>query len=113
MLRCIELAAMGAGNVSPNPLVGCVIVHQNKIIGEGYHRKFGEAHAEVIAIESVKDKELLRESNLYVNLEPCSHHGKTPPCADLIVKHQLGKVKIGMIDPFEKVAGSGVRKLKD
>src|SRR5690606_17514883 len=91
MRRAIELAGNGAGKVSPNPLVGCVIVHNGRIIGEGWHQRYGEPHAEVNAIASVRDKSLLPESTLYVNLEPCSHTGKTPPCADLIVKHRLGK----------------------
>ena len=82
MKRCLQLANKGIGNVSPNPLVGSVIVHNNKIIGEGYHKRYGESHAEVNAIASVKNKELLTESTIYVNLEPCSHHGKTPPCCD-------------------------------
>jgi len=113
MLRCIELAQHGAGNVSPNPMVGAVIVHQNKIIGEGWHKNFGGPHAEVNAINSVEDKSLLKESAIYVNLEPCSHHGKTPPCADLLIHHQFKKVVIGMKDPFEKVAGKGMTRLRD
>jgi diaminohydroxyphosphoribosylaminopyrimidine deaminase/5-amino-6-(5-phosphoribosylamino)uracil reductase len=112
MQRCIELAQNGVGSVSPNPLVGCVIVYDNKIIGEGWHKQLGEAHAEVNAIDSVKDKSLLAESTLYVNLEPCNHFGKTPPCADLIIKHKIKNVVIGMVDPFEKVAGSGIKKLQ-
>jgi diaminohydroxyphosphoribosylaminopyrimidine deaminase/5-amino-6-(5-phosphoribosylamino)uracil reductase len=113
MQRCIELAQNGSGTVSPNPLVGCIIVHDNAIIGEGWHMKYGEAHAEVNAINSVKQKHLLQASTLYVNLEPCNHYGKTPPCADFIIEHQIKKVVIGMIDPFEKVAGKGIQKLKD
>lgn len=112
MQRCIELARNGAGSVSPNPLVGCVIVHNNIIIGEGWHRQFGQAHAEVNAIATVKDKSLLSESTLYVNLEPCNHFGKTPPCADLIIQHQIKQVVVGMVDPFEKVAGNGISKLR-
>lgn len=112
MQRCIELAQNGAGAVSPNPLVGCVIVHNNNIIGEGWHRQLGQAHAEVNAINSVKLKHLLSDSTLYVNLEPCNHFGKTPPCADLIIQHQIKNVVVGMIDPFEKVAGQGIQKLK-
>ena len=81
MQRCLQLALKGLGNVSPNPMVGCVIVHDDKIIGEGYHQKYGEAHAEVNAINSVKDKSLLKSSTLYVSLEPCNHFGKTPPCS--------------------------------
>ena len=93
--------------------MGCVIVYDNKIIGEGWHKKSGEAHAEVIAIESVKNKELLSVSTLYVNLEPCSHFGKTPPCADLIMKYKIPNVVIGTIDPNSKVAGNGIEKLKN
>lgn len=113
MQRCIELARNGAGKVSPNPLVGCVIVHNGKIIGEGYHQKYGEAHAEVNAVNDVIDKDLLKQSTLYVNLEPCAHFGKTPPCADLIVKHQIPEVVIGCVDTFSEVAGKGIKKLKD
>jgi diaminohydroxyphosphoribosylaminopyrimidine deaminase/5-amino-6-(5-phosphoribosylamino)uracil reductase len=109
--RCIELAKNGLGTTYPNPLVGCVIVYENKIIGEGWHKKSGEAHAEVVAINSVKDKLLLSKSTIYVSLEPCSHFGKTPPCADLIVKYKIPNVVIGTIDPNSKVAGTGVKKL--
>lgn len=112
MQRCIELAKNGLGHVAPNPLVGCVIVYERKIIGEGYHQRFGEAHAEVNAINSVSDKSLLNKSALYVNLEPCAHYGKTPPCADLIVKHQIPEVIIGCIDTFSEVAGKGIKKLE-
>ena len=111
--RCIELAENGLGTTYPNPLVGCVIVYENTIIGEGWHKKSGEAHAEVIAIESVKNKELLASSTLYVSLEPCSHFGKTPPCADLILKYKIPNVVIGTIDPNSKVAGKGIQKLID
>lgn len=111
--RCIELAKNGLGTTYPNPLVGCVIVFENTIIGEGWHKKSGEAHAEVIAIESVLNKELLSSSTLYVSLEPCSHFGKTPPCADLILKYKIPNVVIGTIDPNSKVAGKGIQKLKD
>lgn len=110
--RCIELAQKGLGNVAPNPLVGAVIVHNDKIIGEGYHRQFGKAHAEINAINSVKDKSLLKESTIYVTLEPCSHFGKTPPCTDAVVQYGFKQVVIGNIDPFEKVAGKGIEKLK-
>ncbi len=113
MQRCLQLALKGLGNVSPNPMVGCVIVHDNKIIGEGYHQKYGEAHAEVNAINSVQDKSLLKSSTLYVSLEPCNHFGKTPPCADLILKYEIPNVIIGVQDPFEKVNGSGIKKLLD
>ena len=113
MQRCLQLAALGLGKTSPNPMVGAVIVHQDRIIGEGYHHLYGEAHAEVNAINSVKDKSLLTESTLYVNLEPCSHFGKTPPCADAIIRFGIPKVVIGSIDYHDKVNGSGVRKLRD
>ncbi|MFD0941313.1 bifunctional diaminohydroxyphosphoribosylaminopyrimidine deaminase/5-amino-6-(5-phosphoribosylamino)uracil reductase RibD [Pedobacter boryungensis] len=118
MQRCLELAIKGMGNVSPNPMVGCVIVHEGKIIGEGYHKKFGEAHAEVNAINDVfsnfgdENSSLLKNATAYVNLEPCAHFGKTPPCADLLVKHQLKKVVIGNTDPFLGVNGKGIEKLK-
>lgn len=111
--RCIELAQNGLGTTYPNPLVGSVIVHNGIIIGEGWHRKAGEPHAEVIAINSVKDKSLLKKSTIYVSLEPCSHFGKTPPCADLIIEHKIPKVAIGTIDPFAKVCGNGITKLKN
>lgn len=112
MNRCMELARQGAGNVSPNPMVGAIIVHNNKIIGEGYHQNYGGPHAEVHAINSVSDPHLLKESTIYVTLEPCAHFGLTPPCADLIVEKQLKKAVIGTIDPFAKVAGKGIEKLK-
>lgn len=112
MSRCIEIAQMGIGLVAPNPMVGCVIVNDNKIIGEGYHCKHGEAHAEVNAILAVKDKVLLKEATLYVNLEPCNHYGKTPPCADLILEHQIPKVVVGCVDTYSKVAGKGIEKLR-
>lgn len=113
MDRALELAGKGLGKVSPNPMVGCVIVHNGKIIGEGYHEKYGEAHAEVNAIHSVSDQSILKESELFVTLEPCSHFGKTAPCADLIIKHQIPKVTICNIDPNPKVAGNGIKKLED
>lgn len=113
MRRALDLALNGCGNVSPNPLVGCVIVHEGKIIGEGWHKKYGSAHAEVNAIEDVIDKALLRESTLYVNLEPCSHTGKTPPCADMIIREGLQKVVIANKDINPLVAGGGIRKLRD
>lgn len=111
--RCLELAQNGLGTTYPNPLVGSVIVHNGKIIGEGWHRKSGEAHAEVHAIHSVKDKSLLAEATIYVSLEPCSHFGKTPPCCDLIITHKIPRVVIGTIDPFAKVAGRGIQKLQE
>ncbi len=112
MQRCIDLALSGLGYVAPNPMVGAVLVADEKIIGEGYHRKFGEHHAEVNAIASVSDKSLLRKATLYVNLEPCCHHGKTPPCTDLIVQHQIPEVVIGTVDPFDAVAGKGIARLR-
>lgn len=108
MQRCLELAQLGKGNVAPNPMVGCVIVHKDRIIGEGFHQEYGKAHAEVNAINAVKDKALLKDSTLYVNLEPCSHHGKTPPCIDLIIRHQIPHVVIGAIDVNPEVSGTGV-----
>lgn len=113
MKRCIELAKNGLGTTYPNPLVGSVIVFEDKIIGEGWHQKSGEPHAEVNAINSVKDKSLLEKSTIYVSLEPCSHFGKTPPCCDLIIKHKIPNVVIGTVDPFEKVSGNGIRKLTE
>ncbi|MDF0716197.1 bifunctional diaminohydroxyphosphoribosylaminopyrimidine deaminase/5-amino-6-(5-phosphoribosylamino)uracil reductase RibD [Muricauda sp. 334s03] len=113
LLRCIELAKKGLGTTAPNPMVGCVVVHNNNIIGEGFTDPYGGPHAEVNAINSVKDKDLLQEASLYVTLEPCSHYGKTPPCADLIAKHQLKEVFIGLKDPHDKVAGNGIKKLED
>lgn len=111
--RCLEIARMGLGNVAPNPMVGCVIVHNDTIIGEGFHQKYGEAHAEVNAIRSVKEQKLLEQSVLYVNLEPCSHYGKTPPCADLILQHKIPEVVIGCMDNHAKVSGKGIKKLKE
>jgi diaminohydroxyphosphoribosylaminopyrimidine deaminase/5-amino-6-(5-phosphoribosylamino)uracil reductase len=116
MQRCLELAALGAGHVSPNPMVGAVIVHDGKIIGEGYHRKYGEAHAEVNAVNMVISNfenyaRLLENATIYVSLEPCAHYGKTPPCADLIIKHHIPNVVIGCRDPFPQVDGKGIDKL--
>ncbi len=113
MQRTIDLATNGLGHVSPNPLVGCVIIHDNKIIGEGFHSKYGGNHAEVEAINSVKDTRLLGDSTLFVNLEPCSHFGKTPPCMDLILKSGIKKVVVANKDPNPKVAGKGLEKLKE
>lgn len=110
--RCIEIAKNGLGTTAPNPMVGCVIVHENIIIGEGFTSPFGGNHAEVNAIQSVTNKKLLKKATLYVTLEPCSHFGKTPPCADLIVKYQIPKVVIGTIDTHSKVAGKGIDRLK-
>jgi diaminohydroxyphosphoribosylaminopyrimidine deaminase/5-amino-6-(5-phosphoribosylamino)uracil reductase len=113
MQRCLQLAAIGGGNVPPNPMVGAVLVVNDKIIGEGYHRKYGQPHAEPNAINSVQDKTLLKSATLYVNLEPCSHYGKTPPCAHLIVKCGIPRVVIGTLDPNPKVSGRGVKILQD
>ncbi|MFD1096550.1 bifunctional diaminohydroxyphosphoribosylaminopyrimidine deaminase/5-amino-6-(5-phosphoribosylamino)uracil reductase RibD [Salegentibacter chungangensis] len=111
--RCIQLARNGLGTTYPNPMVGSVIVHKNKIIGEGWHYKAGEAHAEVNAINSVEDASLLKDATIYVSLEPCSHYGKTPPCSDLIIARGIKKVVIGTVDPFAEVAGRGIKKLMD
>ena len=112
MQRGIDLALLGQGNVAPNPMVGAVIVYNNKIIGEGYHQKFGEAHAEVNAINSVLDVSVLSESTIFVTLEPCAHFGKTPPCADLIVKHKFKRVVIGCVDTFSEVKGKGIERMR-
>ncbi|MBD1394672.1 bifunctional diaminohydroxyphosphoribosylaminopyrimidine deaminase/5-amino-6-(5-phosphoribosylamino)uracil reductase RibD [Mucilaginibacter glaciei] len=116
MQRCLELAALGAGRVSPNPMVGAVIVHAGLIIGEGYHQQYGQAHAEVNAVIRVMEQyenyaELLKNSTIYVSLEPCAHYGKTPPCADLIIKHRIPQVVVGCRDPFPAVDGKGIEKL--
>lgn len=111
--RCIQLARNGMCNAAPNPMVGAVIVHNDRIIGEGYHARCGEGHAEVNAIRSVKDESLLQESTIYVSLEPCSHYGKTPPCADLIIRKGIPRVVVGCVDPFSLVSGRGIQKLKD
>ena len=111
MERALELATKGRGSVSPNPMVGCVIVHQDKIIGEGFHQEYGQPHAEVNAINSVVNTELLKESTVYVTLEPCAHHGKTPPCADLLIAKNVDKVVIACRDPFDQVDGKGIEKL--
>ena len=113
MRRCIELAANGRCTTAPNPMVGAVVVHKGRIIGEGYHVHCGEGHAEVNAIRSVRETELLRESTIYVSLEPCSHYGKTPPCADLIISKGIPRVVVGCMDPFPLVAGRGIRKLRE
>ena len=111
--RTLQLANLGKGNVAPNPLVGSVIVYNGKIIGEGYHQKYGEHHAEVNAINSVKNKTLLSKSTLYVNLEPCAHFGKTPPCSNLIIEHKIPRVVIGCIDSYSEVAGKGIERMKN
>ncbi len=118
MQRCLDLAELGKGYVSPNPMVGAVIVHDDQIIGEGYHHKYGEPHAEVNAVNQVINEfnnaaELLRQSTIYVSLEPCAHYGKTPPCADLIIKHQMPRVVVGCRDPFDQVNGKGIGKIID
>ena len=113
MKRAFDLALLGSGYVSPNPMVGCVIVHQDRIIGEGYHKIYGGPHAEVNAINSVKDVHLLPESTAYVSLEPCSHTGKTPPCAELLVRMGIRHVVLANLDPNPLVAGKGVEYLKE
>lgn len=112
--RCLQLARLGCGNVAPNPMVGAVLVHEGRIIGEGYHKEYGKAHAEVNCINSVKeeDKHLISSSTLYVSLEPCAHYGKTPPCADLIIAQQIPKVVVGCRDPFKQVSGKGIEKMQ-
>jgi diaminohydroxyphosphoribosylaminopyrimidine deaminase/5-amino-6-(5-phosphoribosylamino)uracil reductase len=111
--RCFLLAKEGSGMVSPNPMVGAVVVCDDKIIGEGYHKQYGSFHAEVNAINSVKDKKLLKDSTLYVSLEPCSHYGKTPPCSDFIIENKIKRVVISCKDYNEKVNGRGIKKLED
>ncbi len=113
MQRCLDLAKKGKATAAPNPMVGSVVVHKDVIIGEGWHQAAGQPHAEVNAIENVQNKALLKEATLYVNLEPCNHYGRTPPCALLLVEHQLKCVVIGCQDPFEKVNGSGIQRLKE
>ena len=113
MQRALALAKNGLSKVSPNPMVGCVIVCDEKIIGEGWHKKYGDAHAEVNAIKSVKNKSRLKQSTAYVTLEPCSHFGKTPPCADLLIRHQLKRVVIANQDSHTLVNGGGIQKLKE
>ncbi len=113
MKRAFDLALLGCGHVSPNPMVGCVIVHQGNIIGEGYHRSFGGPHAEVNAINNVKNPELLPYATAYVSLEPCSHTGKTPPCAELLVEVGIRHVLISNVDPNPLVAGKGIAYLQD
>ncbi len=112
MERAIQLAKLGKGRVSPNPLVGCVIVKNGRIVGEGYHQNYGEAHAEVNAVNSVANQKDLVGSVVYVTLEPCSHHGKTPPCSDMLITKKVGAVKIACLDPNPKVSGNGKRKLE-
>lgn len=112
MRRCLELAALGLGHTSPNPMVGAVVVHQGRIIGEGYHHRCGEAHAEVNAIAAVQDLTLLKEATLYVSLEPCNHQGRTPACTDLILRTGIPRVVLAIQDPFPKVNGSGIERLR-
>ena len=114
MHRCLELARLGIGKVAPNPMVGSVLVYEDKIIGEGYHERYGQAHAEVNCISSVKEEQhsFITQSTLFVSLEPCAHFGKTPPCTDLIIKNKIPKVVIGCRDPFVQVDGKGIEKLK-
>ena len=113
MSQCLVLAKKGIGNVSPNPLVGSIVVYKDQIIGEGFHEKYGFSHAEVNAINSVKNKNLLPQSTLYVNLEPCSHYGKTPPCCEFILKNKIKKVVVGCVDQSSKVNGKGIAFLKN
>lgn len=115
MHRCLYLASKGKGSVAPNPMVGAILVYENRIIGEGWHEEFGKAHAEVNCLNSVKenDKECIEKSTLYVSLEPCNHFGKTPPCSDLIIKNKIPKVILGCGDPFALVNGAGIKKLRD
>lgn len=113
MLRALELAENGFGQVAPNPMVGCVIVHSGKIIGEGWHQRYGEGHAEVNAVKSVTNKELLAESTVYVSLEPCSHWGKTPPCSNLLIKHKVKEVVVCNTDSNPLVSGGGLQRLKE
>lgn len=114
MRRCFQLAKLGESFVAPNPMVGAVLVHEDTIIGEGYHQRFGEAHAEVNCLNSVIDdnRHLISQSTLYVSLEPCAHYGKTPPCADLIIRHQIPRVVISVQDNFHEVDGKGIERLK-
>lgn len=114
MHRCLQLAKLGAGNVAPNPMVGAVLVYKNTIIGEGYHQQYGQAHAEVNCINSVSEanQSFILKSTLYVSLEPCAHYGKTPPCADLIIKNKIPDVVVACRDSYEEVAGKGIQKLQ-
>ena len=112
MRRALDLAELGRGTVSPNPMVGCVIVHQGRIVGEGYHMKYGQAHAEVNAVNSVENQEVLEKSTVYVTLEPCAHFGKTPPCSDLLIAKKVRKVVVACRDPFVEVDGKGIEKLR-
>lgn len=115
MQRCIDLSQTGMSNVAPNPMVGAVLVHEGKIIGEGFHRIYGQAHAEVNCVLSVPDtlRPLIPSATMYVSLEPCAHHGKTPPCADLIISQKIPKVVVGCVDTFSAVAGRGIQRMKE
>ncbi|WP_414703184.1 bifunctional diaminohydroxyphosphoribosylaminopyrimidine deaminase/5-amino-6-(5-phosphoribosylamino)uracil reductase RibD [Proteiniphilum sp. UBA5384] len=113
MKRCLQLARKGEGFTKPNPMVGAVVVYDNRIIGEGFHRQYGEAHAEVNAIASVKEADLLPESTLYVSLEPCAHYGKTPPCAELVISRKIPRVVVAAGDPNPKVSGKGIAMMRD
>lgn len=115
MKRCLQIAALGLGNTAPNPMVGAVLVFNNQIIGEGYHEQYGHPHAEVNCLNSVKpaDRDLITKSTMYVSLEPCSHHGKTPPCADLLIKSGVKKVVVGCVDVNEEVAGKGIKRMQN
>lgn len=113
MQRALDLAAQGLGGVSPNPMVGCVIVHENSIIGEGWHQQFGGPHAEVMAVNSVENKQLIGQSDVFVSLEPCSYHGKTPACTDLLLKHRPRRVIVASLDPNPKVSGTGLEILRN
>lgn len=113
MQRCLEIAKRGAGFVNPNPMVGCVIVNDGKIISEGWHTAFGKDHAERMAILQLADKTVLKDSTVYVNLEPCAHFGKTPPCANLLIDHKVNRVVVGMTDPNQLVAGKGIAMLRE
>ena len=112
MQRAIELALLGKGKVAPNPMVGCVIVKDGEVIGEGWHDKYGEAHAEQLAVDQVKEKEKLKGSTVFVTLEPCAHFGKTPPCCDLLIKEKVGEVIICNVDPNPLVNGEGIRRMQ-
>ena len=112
MRRCLELAEKGRGTTAPNPMVGCVIVHRHKVIAEGWHEYYGGPHAEVNAISKISDQSLLKESELYVNLEPCAHFGKTPPCCDLIIRHGIPRVYVGACDSNKEVSGTGISRIR-
>lgn len=112
MQQTLDLAQKGKGKVSPNPMVGCLIVKDDQVIGRGWHQEYGKAHAERNAVDSLTDKSLLKGSTFYVNLEPCSHFGNTPPCCDLLIEKQVGKVVIANVDPNPLVNGRGIRRMR-